>query len=254
VALFCVWIFIVSIIWPEKVPALPKEVRTASVSVLFVRCMVSMVPSLVLIFMVLGTILVGLATPTEGGAMGAVGALALAIMHRRLTWDLLKQGMDTTLKLTTMVMFILVGSTVFSLTFRGVDGDLWVESMLLNLPGGIVGFLVFVNVFVFFLAFFLDYFEIAFIIIPLLAPVAQKMGIDLIWFGVLIGVNMQTSFMHPPFGFALFYLRSVAPPSIKSSDILLGSIPWVVIMVIMVLLVILFPGMVSLSIQIFGRF
>ena len=216
-------------------PALPKEVRTASVGVLFVRCMVSMVPSLVLIFMVLGTILVGLATPTEGGAMGAVGALALAILHRRLTWDLLKQGMDTTLKLTTMVMFILVGSTVFSLTFRGVDGDLWIEGMLSNLPGGVVGFLVFVNVFVFFLAFFLDYFEIAFIIIPLLAPVAQKMGIDLIWFGVLIGVNMQTSFMHPPFGFALFYLRSVAPPSIKSSDILMGSIPWVVIMVLMVI-------------------
>ena len=254
VGLFCGWIFIVSIIWPEKVPALPKEIRTASVGVLFVRCMVSMVPSLVLIFMVLGTILVGLATPTEGGAMGAVGALALAIMHRRLTWDLLKQGMDTTLKLTTMVMFILVGSTVFSLTFRGVDGDLWIENMLSNLPGGVVGFLVFVNIFVFFLAFFLDYFEIAFIIIPLLAPVAQKMGIDLIWFGVMIGVNMQTSFMHPPFGFALFYLRSVAPPSIKSSDILLGSIPWVIIMVIMTLLVILFPGMVSLSIQIFGRF
>jgi tripartite ATP-independent transporter DctM subunit len=213
-----------------------------------------MVPSLVLIFMVLGTILVGLATPTEGGAMGAAGSLILAIMHRRLTLDLLKQGMDTTLKLTVMVMFILVGSTVFSLTFRGVDGDLWVESMLSNLPGGVVGFLVFVNIFVFFLAFFLDYFEIAFIIIPLLAPVAQKMGIDLIWFGVMIGVNMQTSFMHPPFGFALFYLRSVAPPSIKSMDILMGSIPWVVIMVIMTLLVILFPGMVSLSIQIFGRF
>ena len=177
VGLFCVWIFIVSIIWPEKVPALPKEVRTASVGVLFVRCMVSMVPSLVLIFMVLGTILVGLATPTEGGAMGAVGALALAILHRRLTWELLKEGMDTTLKLTTMVMFILVGSTVFSLTFRGVDGDLWVEGMLLsNLPGGVIGFLVFVNVFVFFLAFFLDYFEIAFIIIPLLAPVAAEDG------------------------------------------------------------------------------
>ena len=216
--------------------------------------MVSMVPSLVLIFMVLGTILIGLATPTEGGAMGAAGALALAIGHRRLTWDKLLQSMDTTLKLTIMVMFILVGSTVFSLTFRGVDGDLWIEGMLSSLPGGVVGFLIFVNVFVFFLAFFLDYFEIAFIIIPLLAPVAQKMGIDLIWFGVLIGVNMQTSFMHPPFGFALFYLRSVAPPSIKSSDILMGSIPWVVIMVLMVILVILFPGMVSLSVQIFGRF
>jgi TRAP-type mannitol/chloroaromatic compound transport system permease large subunit len=157
--------------------------------------------------------------------------------------------MDTTLKLTTMVMFILVGSTVFSLTFRGVDGDLWIEGMLSNLPGGVIGFLVFVNVFVFFLAFFLDYFEIA-----MLAPVAEKMGIDLIWFGVLIGVNMQTSFMHPPFGFALFYLRSIAPPSIKTEEILWGSIPWVVIMLIMVALVILFPGMVSLSIQIFGRF
>ena len=254
IGLFCAWIFIVSIIWPEKVPALPKEVRTASVSVLFMRCMVSMVPSLVLIFMVLGTILIGLATPTEGGAMGAVGALVLAILNRRLNLKVLQESMDITLKLTVMVMFILVGSTVFSLTFRGVDGDLWVEGMLSNLPGGVVGFLIFVNIFVFFLAFFLDYFEIAFIIIPLLAPVAQKMGIDLIWFGVLIGVNMQTSFMHPPFGFALFYLRSVAPPSIKSSDILLGSIPWVIIMLLMVILVILFPGMVSLSIQIFGRF
>jgi len=203
---------------------------------------------------VLGTILMGLATPTEGGAMGAVGALALAILHRRLTLPLLKEAMDTTLKLTTMVMFILVGSTVFSLTFRGVDGDLWVEHLLSNLPGGVVGFLIFVNVFVFFLAFFLDYFEIAFIIIPLLAPVAQKMGIDLVWFGVMIGVNMQTSFMHPPFGFALFYLRSIAPPSIKSSEILWGSIPWVIIMVIMTGLVIAFPGMVSLSVQIFGRF
>src|SRR6187397_3379545 len=234
VGLFCLWIFIVSIVWPEKVAALPKEVRTASVSVLFVRCMVSMVPSLVLIFMVLGTILVGLATPTEGGAMGAVGALALAIMHRRLTWKLLKEAMDTTLKLTTMVMFILVGSTVFSLTFRGVDGDLWIEGMLSNLPGGVVGFLVFVNVFVFFLAFFLDYFEIAFIIIPLLAPVATKLGIDLIWFGVLLGANMQTSFMHPPFGFALFYLRGVAPKEVKSSDIYWGAVPWVVLQLILV--------------------
>jgi len=254
VGLFCLYIFGLTIFFPHLAPALPKEVRTASLGVLFVRCMVSMVPSLVLIFMVLGTILIGLATPTEGGAMGAAGALLLALGHRRLTWPKLKEAMDTTLKLTIMVMFILVGSTVFSLTFRGVDGDLWIEHLLTNMPGGVTGFLVFVNVFVFFLAFFLDYFEIAFIIIPLLAPVAEKMGIDLIWFGVLIGVNMQTSFMHPPFGFALFYLRSVAPPSIKSEDILLGSIPWVIIMVIMVILVIMFPGMVSLSVQIFGRF
>jgi tripartite ATP-independent transporter DctM subunit len=213
-----------------------------------------LMPPLILIFLVLGTIFLGVATPTEGGAMGAVGALALAIANRRLSWKLLSESMDITLKLTAMVMFILVGSTVFSLTFRGVDGDLWVEHLLTGLPGGVVGFLVFVNVFVFFLAFFLDYFEIAFIIIPLLAPVAQKLGIDLIWFGVLLGVNMQTSFMHPPFGFALFYLRSVAPPEIKSSDILLGSLPWVLIMILMVALVIMFPGMVSTSVQIFGRF
>ncbi|HVQ05511.1 MAG TPA: TRAP transporter large permease subunit, partial [Burkholderiaceae bacterium] len=254
VGLFCLWILIVSIVWPEKVPALPKEVRTATVGVLFMRCMVSMVPSLVLIFMVLGTILMGLATPTEGGAMGAVGALGLAILHRRLTLDLLKQSMDTTLKLTTMVMFILVGSTVFSLVFRGVDGDLWVESLLLNMPGGTFGFLLFVNVFVFFLAFFLDYFEIAFIIIPLLAPVAQKMGIDLIWFGVLLCVNMQTSFMHPPFGFALFYLRGIADQIYKnkslerpilSKDIYLGALPWVVMQLMLVAIVIFWPGSVT---------
>jgi len=254
IGLFCLWIFIVSIVWPEKVPALPLSVRKATLGVLVVRCLVSMVPSLVLIFMVLGTILLGLATPTEGGAMGAVGALLLALMRGRLTGLALRQAMDITLKLTAMVMFILIGSTVFSLTFRGVDGDLWVEELLTDLPGGVTGFLVFVNVFVFFLAFFLDYFEIAFIMIPLLAPVAEKLGIDLIWFGVLIGVNMQTSFMHPPFGFALFYLRSVAPPEIRSDDILLGSIPWVVIMLIMVGIVIAFPGLVSTSVEVFGRF
>jgi TRAP-type mannitol/chloroaromatic compound transport system, large permease component len=165
-----------------------------------------------LIFLVLGTILLGLATPTEGGAMGAVGAMALAAINRRLSWTLLRQSMAMTMRITAMVVYILIGSSVFSLVFRGVDGDLWIDHMLTSLPGGVVGFLVVVNLLVFFLAFFLDFFEIAFIIIPLLAPVAQKLGIDLVWFGVLLGVNMQTSFMHPPFGFALFYLRGIAPP------------------------------------------
>jgi tripartite ATP-independent transporter DctM subunit len=204
-----------------------------------------MVPSLALIFLVLGTILVGLATPTEGGAMGAVGAIGLAAMHRRLTWDLLWQGMGSTMRITAMVIFILIGSTVFGLVFRGVDGDLWIENMLLALPGGQVGFLVAVNIFVFFLAFFLDYFEIAFIIIPLLAPVATKLGIDLIWFGVLLGANMQTSFMHPPFGFALFYLRGVAPKEVKSSDIYWGALPWVGLQLILVLIIIFWPGLVT---------
>ena len=153
------------------------------------------------------------------------------------------------MRLTAMVIFILIGSTVFTLVFRGVDGDLWIERLLLDLPGGKVGFLIFVNVFVFFLAFFLDFFEIAFIIIPLLAPVATKLGIDLIWFGVLLGANMQTSFMHPPFGFALFYLRGIAPKEVKSSDIYWGAIPWVVLQLIMVAIVIFWPGLVTMGLD-----
>ena len=175
------------------------------------QVVIVMMPPLALIFLVLGTIFVGIATPTEGGAMGATGALVMALAKRRLSWRLLRQAMDSTARLSAFVIFILVGASVFTLVFRGVNGDLWVEHLLTSLPGGQLGFLIAVNLMVFVLAFFLDFFELAFIIIPLLAPVAAKLGIDLIWFGVLLGVNMQTSFMHPPFGFALFYLRSVAP-------------------------------------------
>jgi TRAP-type mannitol/chloroaromatic compound transport system permease large subunit len=167
---------------------------------------------------------------------------AVAIRELR---SLISQASQSTMRITAMVIFILVGSTIFTLVFRGVDGDLWIENMLLHLPGGKVGFLVFVNIFVFFLAFFLDFFEIAFIIIPLLAPVASKLGIDLIWFGVLLCVNMQTSFMHPPFGFALFYLRGIAPKEVKSSQIYWGAIPWVALQLIMVGIVIAFPQLVT---------
>lgn len=217
----------------------------------------AMVPPLFLIFLVLGTIFIGLATPTEGGAMGASGALLLALFKRRLTWTMVKQATEATAKLSSFVMFILLGARTFSLTFYGVDGHRWVEDLLVSLPGGQVGFLVFVNTFVFFLAFFLDFFEIAFIVIPLLAGPAEKLGIDLIWFGVILGVNMQTSFMHPPFGFALFYLRSVAPKEsyidritgkrtegVTTGQIYWGAIPFVVIQCIMVALVIFFPAMV----------
>ncbi|KQW23605.1 C4-dicarboxylate ABC transporter [Afipia sp. Root123D2] len=216
-----------------------------------------MVPPLGLIFLVLGTIFIGVATPTEGGAMGAAGALLLAIGKRRLSFDLTRQAVESTAKLSAFVIFILLGARVFSLTFYGVDGHRWVEEMLVSLPGGQTGFLIFVNAFVFVLAFFLDFFELAFIIIPLLGPAAEKLGIDLIWFGVILGVNMQTSFMHPPFGFALFYLRSVAPKEaytdrisgkrmepVTTGQIYWGSVPFVIIQVIMVLLVILFPSMV----------
>ncbi len=217
-----------------------------------------LIPPLALIFLVLGTIFIGVATPTEGGAMGASGALIMAVARRRLSWTLLKQAMDSTAKLTTFVVFILVGASVFSLTFYGVDGHKWVEHLLSDLPGGQIGFLIVVNALIFFLAFFLDFFELCFIVVPLLGPVADKLGIDLIWFGVLLAINMQTSFMHPPFGFALFYLRSVAPTEaykdhhtgkltdpVTTGQIYWGAIPFVVIQIIMVGLVIAFPQLVG---------
>src|SRR5882724_10969831 len=216
-----------------------------------------MVPPLSLIFLVLGTIFIGVATPTEGGAMGAAGAMLLAMMKRRLTFDLTRQAVESTAKLSAFVVFILVGARVFSLSFYGVDGHRWVEEMLVSMPGGQLGFLIFVNVFVFVLAFFLDFFEIAFIVIPLLGPAAERLGIDLIWFGVMLGVNMQTSFMHPPFGFALFYLRSVAPreafidrvsgkrtEGVTTAQIYWGAVPFVIIQCIGVGLVIAFPSLV----------
>ena len=316
VLLFCLYVLIVSFVKPEWVPGIPRESRTLNGWPLVKKCLWGIIPSLVLIFLVLGTIFMGLATPTEGGAMGTVGAIVLAVLHRpefsrrgkiaaqvaavaivvlgipelvilqvELMPDgpvaaaraflgvaetplfivfyaglvivmleavfiaalrsLIAEASRSTMRITAMVIFILIGSTIFTLVFRGVDGDLWIEHLLSGLPGGKVGFLIFVNVFVFFLAFFLDFFEIAFIIVPLLAPVAAKLGIDLIWFGVLLCVNMQTSFMHPPFGFALFYLRSIAPREIKSSAIYWGAIPWVVLQVIMVAIVIFWPGLVT---------
>ena len=221
------------------------------------QVIIVLVPPLALIFLVLGTIFVGIATPTEAGAMGATGALLLAFGKRRLSLPLMKQAMDTTAKLSAFVVFILVGARVFSLTFYGVNGHTWVEHLLTSLPGGQIGFLIIVNLMVFILAFFLDFFELAFIIIPLLGPAAEKLGIDLIWFGVILAVNMQTSFMHPPFGFALFYLRSVAPKTkyvdrltgrtmepVTTGQIYMGAIPFVVIQCIMVALVILIPSMV----------
>jgi len=235
-----------------------KVLRLGLVSQIAERVTFAMIPPLVLIFLVLGTIFLGIATPTEGGAMGAVGAIIMALLRKRLSLALLKQAMDTTIKLTSFVIFILVGSTIFTLTFRGVDGDLWVEHLLVGLPGGELGFLLFVSVFTFVMAFFLDFFELAFIIVPLLGPVADKMGIDLIWFGVLLAINMQTSFMHPPFGFALFYLRSVAPKEdykdkitgkiiakVRTIDIYWGSVPFICIQLIMVIIVLAFPGLVT---------
>jgi len=217
-----------------------------------------LIPPLVLIFLVLGTIFLGVATPTEGGAMGALGALIMAIAKRRLSLHVLHQALDNTARLATFVMFILIGSTVFSFTFNAADGHFWVEHLFKQLPGGQIGFLVVVNLLVFVLGMFIDFFEIAFIVIPILAPVADKMGIDLIWFGVILAMNMQTSFLTPPFGFALFYLRSVAAktdyvdritnrriPAVTTAQIYKGSIAFIVLQVIMVAAVVMEPGLVS---------
>ena len=307
IALFALYTFMLSVIKPEWVPAVPRDALTLTGWALWKKCLMGIVPSAVLIFVVLGTMMLGLTTPTEAGAMGAIGAIVLAVIHHQqfseagkkvflagcrrhrhradrrpvphlvhtlprghavvylaIVWlcleavripdlrDLIRQGYQTTMRITAMVTFILIGSTCFSVVFLGVDGSRWLEHLLSSLPGGAWGFLVFINLFIFFLAFFLDFFEIAFIILPMIAPVAQKIlapivGPDaaLIWFGVMVCVNMQTSFMHPPFGFALFYLRGVAPRTVRSADIYWGALPWVGLQLIMVALVIAFPVLVT---------
>jgi tripartite ATP-independent transporter DctM subunit len=303
IMLFAGYTFLLGLIKPDHVPPVPKDARTLTGWALWKKCLMGIIPSAVLIFVVLGTMMMGLATPTEAGAMGAVGAIVLAAIHHKdfsstdrkvliigviaagvgtviamlftenlifklafavtylaVAWiciqaaripdlrDLIKQGYESTMRLTCMVTFILIGSTCFSVVFLGVSGGVWLEHLLTSLPGGVWGFLIFINLFIFFLAFFLDFFEIAFIILPMIAPIAQKIlgpvvgdGPALIWFGVMLCVNMQTSFLHPPFGFALFYLRGVAPKEVKSSDIYWGAMPWIGLQMIMVLIVIAFP-------------
>ena len=265
IGLFALYTFFLSRFKPNYLPAAPENELTLKGWVLWKKCLLGIIPSAVLIFLVLGTIMTGIATPTESGAMGAMGALLLAWIRRASIPNLnglIQQAYQNTMRITAMVVFILIGSTCFSVVFQGVDGGHWVEALFSNLPGGWIGFLVFVNLFVFFLAFFLDFFEIAFIVVPLLAPVAVKLlapvllasmngnpqaaaSAALVWFGVMLCVNMQTSFMHPPFGFALFYLRGVAPKEVKSSDIYWGALPWVVLQLIMVVVVAAFPALVT---------
>ncbi|MBK8158292.1 MAG: TRAP transporter large permease subunit [Rhodospirillaceae bacterium] len=315
-AIYCAYVFVITIIRPKAAPALPAEARTlgsGAMSLLVVtivgtaiafavalsigdsiqngagiwgatigasaiyalavanktmnlgwlsrlaqEVVVTLIPPLALIFLVLGTIFLGIATPTEGGAMGAAGALLMALAKRRISWGALREALDATTKLSCFVLFILIGARVFSLTFYGVNGHVWVEELMSGLPGGEVGFLIAVNILVFILGCFIDFFEIAFIIIPLLAPVAAKMGIDLIWFGVLLGINMQTSFLTPPFGFALFYMRSVAPvgnwldkvtgktlAGVKTTDIYRGAVAFILLQLLMVAAVMLFPQIVT---------
>jgi len=243
--LYAAYVVGVAVFKPEAAPALPASERNVPKAELLRQVVLVLIPPLVLILLVLSSIFAGVATPTEAGALGAVGAMALAASRRRLSWSALRGTMDETTKLTAMVVFLLIGSTAFALVFRGLGGDLWIEDLLTGLPGGKIGLLVVANLAIFVLGFFIDFFEIAFIVIPLLAPAAQLLGIDMVWFGVMIGVNLQTSFLTPPFGFALFYLRGVAPPEIETSQIYRGAVPFIVIQLIGLLLIILFPELVT---------
>ncbi len=253
-----VWSATTAAFFAFSVAMINRHFKLGFLSELAERVVIVLMPPLALIFLVLGTIFLGIATPTEGGAMGATGALVMALAKRRLNFKSLNQALVSTTKLSAFVMFILIGARIFGLTFFGVNGNIWIEELLLKLPGGQFGFLLVVTIFIFILGMFLDFFEIAFIMVPLLVPVAEKLGIDLIWFGIILGINLQTSFLTPPFGFALFYLRSIAPkkewfdkisgrmiPGVKTLEIYKGALPYIIIQFVIIIVVIMFPGLVT---------
>jgi tripartite ATP-independent transporter DctM subunit len=242
---YIIYVVAISILKPEMAPALPKEVRNIPLKTLIKRVIFVMFPPLFLILLVLGSIFAGIATPTEAGALGAVGAMILAALNKRLTIENLKDTMNDTAKLTVMVVFLLIGSTVFSLVFRGVYGDVWIDNLLLNIPGGKWGLIFIANLVIFILGFFIDFFEIVFIVIPMIAPTAAKLGIDMVWFGVMIGMNLQASFLTPPFGFSIFYLKGVSPPELKTTHVYRGVIPFIIIQLIALTIMIVYPEIVK---------
>ena len=243
--MYALYVVGVAVMKPEAAPALPASERVMSGATLARRVVFVLIPPLLLILIVLGSIFAGIATPTEAGALGAVGAMILAALNGRLTLDSVRETSVHTTRLTAMVIFLLIGSTAFALVFRGLEGDDWIRELLTNLPGQQIGFLVIANVVIFVLGFFIDFFEIAFIILPLLVPAAKLLGIDLVWFGVMIGVNLQTSFLTPPFGFALFYLRGVTPEEVPTTAIYRGVIPFIVIQLVGLAIICVFPEIVT---------
>lgn len=242
---FALHVLIVAFLRPDFAPALPEEVRAIGGKALWQRVVKVMVPPILLIILILGSIFFGIATPTEAGAIGCLGTVILAAFNGQLTPQSLRQVCDVTLRTSSMVMYILIGSTAFSLVFRGLNGDQFMNDFLANLPGGQVGFMFVSMLVVFILGFFIDFFEIAFIVVPLFVPVAQQLGLDLVWYGVVLGANLQTSFLTPPFGFALFYLRGVAPKEVTTAHIYRGAVQFILLQLIVLVLVIIFPGIVS---------
>ena len=252
--LFIIWIVIVAFLKPKSAPALPAEVRSISTTLLFAKVCKSLFPPLFLILLVLGTIFFGIAAPTEAGAMGAMGASLLALINRKLVFQNLVKVMEQTLQLTSMVFIILVGATAFSMVFTALKGDKIVKNFLINLPSlpflspeqfPAASFLLFSMLVIFFLGFFIDFIEITFIVVPLLAPIAvESFGLDPLWFGVIIAMNLQASFLTPPFGFALFYLKGVAPPEVGTVDIYRGIVPFIIIQLIALAIIIKWPQIV----------
>ena len=240
-ALYCVYIFFLSILSKTTAPALPIEDRLLKGGEMFKRIVFVLIPPIILILIVLGSIFSGLATPTEAGAFGALGATMLAFFKKQLSKNCIEESVAETFKITTMVLFLLIGATAFTLVFRGLDGDLWIQNLLTDLPGGKLTLIIISGLVIFFLGFFIDFFEIVFIVVPLLLPAAKLLGLDLTWYGIYIAMILQTSFLTPPFGFSLFYLRGVAPPELKTSDIYKGVLPFLFIQGLMICLLVLFP-------------
>ncbi len=245
-AIYAIYVLILAWLRPEVAPAVRGNGAGTGRTWTYRQLFVTMFPPLILVLLVLGSIFAGVATPTEAGALGGVGALVLAALRGRLKWPVLREGSRETSRLTVMVIFLLVGATAFTFVFRGLYGDLWIRELLTDLPGGVIGLLVAAHLMIFLLGFFIDFFEIAFIVIPLLLPAALLLGVDLVWLGVMISINLQASFLTPPFGFSLFYLRGVAPPEVRTTDIYRGAVPFIALQLLVLSLVILFPEMITL--------
>ena len=244
IALYLLYVFVVTRWKPQLAPpGAPNEDQRGRATVA-VNVAVAAAPPIALVAAVLASIYFGIATPSEGGAVGVTGALLLGLIRRRLTRRALREAMDVTGVLCSCIIFLLLGASFFTLVFRGLDGHLWVEALFRHIPAGQAGFILSINVGIFLLAFFLDFFEIAFIVLPLIGPIARKAGIDMVWLTVLLAVNLQTSFMHPPFGIALYNLRSVAPQSVRTAQIYWGAVPFLLIQLLMVVILVLAPGIV----------
>ena len=246
---FILYVLVLAFFKPHMAPPLPPEIREIEGKGLGKRIAKAVVPPVFLIFAVLGSIFFGVATPTEAGAVGAVGATFLAAVYGKLNWKLLKDAAHSTVNITSLVIMILIAASLFTIVFDALGGKRIINEFLISLPGGVVTFLIVANVSVFFLGMFLEFIEIAFLIIPLFVPAAVALGVDMVWFGVILGLNLQIAFISPPVGFSLFYLQSVAPKEVKTSDIHISAFPFMALQVVVLILVVLFPQTVNWLIE-----